>query len=289
MRIILKMYDIAIIGSGPAGISAAINAKILDKNFIWFGSREVSKKVGQAELVKNYLGLPDIKGEDLAAAFLNHAAALGISPEDRVITGVYDTGGTFTLLAGDKDYAAKTVILCLGVDTKKIDGEEKFVGRGISYCATCDGFMYRGKNIAILCTDKRFEHEVGFLCSIAGKAYVMPLYKGYEIKSQNADIILKNPVKFEGDDRLKRVVFKDGGLDVDGLFVLRSSLSPSILLHGLDIEDGHINVDRSMRTNIKGVFAAGDCTGRPYQYIKAAGEGNVALHSAVEYLAQTKQ
>lgn len=279
------MYDIAIIGSGPAGISAAINAKILDKNFIWFSSREISKKVGQAELVKNYLGLPDIKGEELASAFLNHAKVLGIKPVDKVITGIYEGGNCFTLLAGNEDFTAKTVILCLGVDTAKIEGEEGLVGRGISYCATCDGFMYRGKNIAVLCTDKRFEHEVEFLCSIAAKAYVMPLYKDYEVKSQNAEILLKSPVAFEGNGRLEKIVFKDESLAVDGLFILRSSVSPSILLHGLKTEDGHIIVDRAMKTNIKGVFAAGDCTGRPYQYIKAAGEGNVALHSAVEYLA----
>lgn len=283
------MYDIAIIGSGPAGISAAINAKILNKNFIWFSSREISKKVGQAELVKNYLGLPDISGEELASAFLHHAKVLGIKPEDKVITGIYEGGNCFTLLAGNEDFTAKCVILCLGVDTAKTEGEERLVGKGISYCATCDGFMYRGKNIAVLCTDKRFEHEVEYLCSVANKAFVMPLYKGYEIKASNAEIILKSPVRFEGGDRLDKIIFKDGCLNVDGLFILRSSVSPSILLHGLDIREGHINVDRAMRTNIKGVFAAGDCTGRPYQYTKAAGEGNVALHSAIEYLAETGQ
>lgn len=279
------MYDIAIIGSGPAGISAAVNAKILSKNFIWFSSREISKKVGQAELIKNYLGLPDIKGEELAKAFSAHARSLDIKPLDKVITGIYEGGNYFTLLAGNEDFTAKTVILCLGVDAAEIEGEGSFVGKGISYCATCDGFMYRGKNIAVLCTDKRFEHEVEFLCSVANKAYVLPLYKGYGIKAQNAEILLKSPVGFEGNGRLQKIIFKDGCLEVDGLFILRSSVSPSILLHGLEIKDGHINVDRAMRTNIKGVFAAGDCTGRPYQYIKAAGEGNVALHSAIEYLA----
>ncbi|MCH5148183.1 MAG: NAD(P)/FAD-dependent oxidoreductase [Clostridiales bacterium] len=282
------MYDIAIIGSGPAGISAAINAKILDQNFIWFASLNVSKKVGQAALVKNYLGLPDISGEQLSKAFLDHAESLGIKPVDKVVNGVYSGGNCFTLLCGTEDFTAKTVILCLGVDTAEIEGEEGLVGRGISYCATCDGFMYRGKNIAILCTDKRFEHEIEFLCSVANKAYVLPLYKGHEIKSDNAEILVKSPIRLEGEKRLEKIVFKDGYLEVDGLFILRSSVSPSILLHGLEIKEGHIVVDRAMRTNINGVFAAGDCTGRPYQYMKAAGEGNVALHSAVEYLAQLK-
>lgn len=283
------MYDIAIIGSGPAGISAAINARILDKNFIWFASLNVSKKVGQAALVKNYLGLPDVSGEELSKAFSSHCESLGIKPVDKVVNGVYSGGNFFTLLCGTEDFTAKTVILCLGVDTAKIEGEERLVGRGISYCATCDGFMYRGKNIAVLCTDKRFEHEVEFLCSVANKAYVLPLYKGYEIKSQNAEILLNSPIRFEGEKRLEKIVFKDEILEVDGLFILRSSVSPSILLHGLEIKDGHIAVDRAMQTNIKGVFAAGDCTGRPYQYMKAAGEGNVALHSAVQYLAEIGQ
>ena len=283
------MYDIAIIGSGPEGISAAMNAKILNQNFIWFASLSVSKKVGQAALVKNYLGLPDVSGEELSKAFLNHAERLGIKPIDKVVNGVYSGGNCFTLLSGTEDFTAKTVILCLGVDTAKIEGEERLVGRGISYCATCDGFMYRGKNIAILCTDKRFEHEIEFLCSVANKAYVMPLYKGYEIKSQNAEILLKSPIRFEGEKILEKIVFKDGSLEVDGLFILRSSVSPSILLHGLEMNEGHIVVDRAMQTNIKGVFAAGDCTGRPYQYMKAAGEGNVALHSAVQYLSEIEQ
>lgn len=283
------MYDIAIIGSGPAGISAAMNAKILNQNFIWFASLSVSKKVGQAALVKNYLGLPDVSGEELSKAFLNHAERLGIKPIDKVVNGVYSGGNCFTLLSGTEDFTAKTVILCLGVDTAKIEGEERLVGRGISYCATCDGFMYRGKNIAILCTDKRFEHEIEFLCSVANKAYVMPLYKGYEIKSQNAEILLKSPIRFEGEKILEKIVFKDGSLEVDGLFILCSSVSPSILLHGLEMNEGHIVVDRAMQTNIKGVFAAGDCTGRPYQYMKAAGEGNVALHSAVQYLSEIEQ
>lgn len=279
------MYDIAIIGSGPAGVSAAINAKLLGKNFIWFSSRPVSKKVKSAELIKNYPGLPDITGAELGWTFLNHTQSMGIELNGEVITGVYDTGGKFTLLAGNKDFEAKTVILCLGVEAQKpVEGEEQFLGRGVSYCATCDGFMYKDKTIAVYSTDKHFEGETEFLCSVAKKVYVMPMYKGYDIKAENAEIVLKQPVKFSGDMRVREVEFKDGKIEVDGVFVLKSAISPQTLVHGLKTEDGHIAVDRGMRTNINGVFAAGDCTGRPYQYIKAAGEGNVAVHSAVEYL-----
>lgn len=281
------IYDVAIIGGGPAGASAAINAKLLDKNFIWLSACAISKKVKSAELVKNYLGLPAVTGAELGWTFLNHAQSMGIELYEEVVTGVYETGGKFALLAGNKDFEAKTVVLCLGVQTQKpIEGEEKFLGKGVSYCATCDGFMYRGKTIAVYSADKHFEGEIKFLCSVAKKVYVLPMYRDCEIKSENSEIILKQPVKVTGGLRAEALEFKDGKISVDGVFILRNSVAPETLVHGLKTDGGHIMVDRAMRTNIDGIFAAGDCTGRPYQYIKSAGEGNVALHSAVEYLSK---
>ena len=277
------MLDSIIIGGGPAGISAAINLKLLGKDFKWFGT--LSKKVERAELIKNYIGFPAVNGEQLSAAFIEHIKSMDISPSEEVVNGVYQTDGQFTVLVQDKSFEAKTVILCLGVQTAKpIDGEEEYLGRGVSYCATCDGFLYKGKKIAVLVTDKRFEHEAEFLANLSEKAYVIPLYKGYEIKSGKATVILKSPLSVTGDMRVKKVNFKDESLDIDGMFILRGSISPKTLLHGLKIEDGHIAVNRDCSTDIKGVFAAGDCTGRPYQYAKAVGEGNIAAHSVVNYL-----
>lgn len=282
------MYDIAIIGGGPAGVSAVLNAKILNKSFIWFASCATSKKVERAELIKNYPGLPDISGSQLAWVLKHHTDSMGIEACEEVVTGVYQTEGYFTLLAGNKDYVAKTVILCLGVEAvKPIEGEEEFLGRGISYCATCDGMLYKNKNIAVVCTDKRFEHEIEYLCSIVHKCTVFPMYRDYEIKAQNAEIVNKVPIKYAGDMRVRQVHFKDGKLDVDGVFILKSAISPATLVHGLEVKDGHIAADRACATNVTGIFAAGDCTGRPYQYAKAVGEGNIAVHSAIEYLAKT--
>ena len=284
------VYDIAIIGSGPAGVSAVINAKILNKSYIWLSAKSTSDKVSKAELIKNYPGLPSVTGAELNWTFKNHCDAMYIENTQGIVTGVYETGGKFTLLAGNKDYEAKTVILCLGVQSKKpLDGEELFLGRGVSYCATCDGNLYRGKTIAVLATDKAFEHEIEYLCSLAQKVYVMPMYQNCFISAKNAELVMKAPLKITGGMRAEEVVFKDGKLKVDGVFILRDAVSPFTLVHGLKIVDGHIEVSRRMETNIKGMYAAGDCTGRPYQYIKAAGEGNVAVHFAVEYLSKLKK
>lgn len=281
------MYDIAIVGGGPAGVSAAINAKILNKNFIWFSGGKTSLKASRAELVKNYPGLPDATGEELSWAFFNHAESMNIKITEKIITGVYETDGGFTLLAGAEDFSAKTVVLCIGVGgSGPAEGEEEFLGRGISYCATCDGMLYKGKKIAVVCTDKRYEPEIEYLCSLAAHCAVIPLYKDCKIDAPNAEIVNKIPLKYEGDTRFRRIAFKDGTLAADGAFILKSFFPPSSLMHGLKIEGGHIAVNRAMETCVAGVFAAGDCTGRPYQYAKAVGEGNVAVHSAAEYLAK---
>lgn len=283
------MYDIAIIGGGPAGVSAAINARLLGKNFIWMGSRPTSLKAEKAELVKNYPGLPDATGEELSWAFKQHAESMNIPFSVRAVTGVYETGGKFSVLAGNEETEARTVILCLGVNAQKpVEGEEEFLGRGVSYCATCDGMLYRGKTIAVAVYDGQFESEVEFLCEIAGTCYVIPLYKGYKGAPAKGKEIIKAPIKYAGGRRVEEVVFKDGKLAVDGVFVLRPSISYTALVHGLATVGGHIAVDRACATNIPGIFAAGDCTGLPYQYAKAVGEGNVAAHSAAQYLSENK-
>ena len=283
------LYDCIVIGTGPAGVSAAINLKILGKNFLWFDSAEQSKKAASAELVRNYPGLPDVTGKQLTWTFSNHAASMGIQPQTAVITAIYDLSGRFAVTAGTETYESRTIILCTGViNAKPFAGEEQFLGRGVSYCATCDGFLYKGKTIGVLLFDKSFEHEAEYLSSLAGKVYLMPMYKDCSVKADNVEIVMKAPKAIEGGMKVEKLVFADGERAVDGVFILRSSVSPSTLLHGLATDGGHIVADRQCRTNIAGVFAAGDCTGRPYQYAKAVGEGNIAAHAAVEYIAEHK-
>ena len=284
------IYDSIIIGTGPAGVSAALNLKILGKNFVWLGSGATSKKVEAAELIRNYPGLPDVSGGELAAAFKNHAQKMGIEAKKEVVTAIYDLGGRYAVQAGSETYESKTIILCTGVvAAKPVAGEEIFLGRGVSYCATCDGFLYRGKTIAVLLFDKSFEHEAEYLATLAKNVYLMPMYKGCTVEADNIEIVMKMPKEIAGGMKVEKLVFSDGEIAVDGVFILRSSISPATLFRGLATDGGHIVVDRQCRTNLAGVFAAGDCTGRPYQYAKAAGEGNIAAHAAVDYLAGSRE
>ena len=281
------MYDCAIIGSGAAGISAALTLKSLGRNFIWFGRKNLSAKIRKAEKIRNYPGLSAVSGLEMQSAFLRQINDMGVGITEKTVTGVYATDDGFTILCNDETFEARAVILATGVEAvKPISGENEFLGRGVSYCAVCDGFLYRGKKIAAVCTSKESEHEIEYLASLAEKVYVFATYKSVEIKAGNIEIFTAIPTEICGNERAEKLIYTGGEVMVDGVFMLRESIAPSALVHGLEVIDGHVVCDRACATNIKGCFAAGDCTGRPYQYAKAAGEGNVAAHSVNAYLTK---
>lgn len=277
--------DIAIIGTGPAGISAAINLKIRGANFLLFGDG-MSDKVLRSELINNYPALPAVSGGELADAFSRHLDSMNITVTEDMITAVYSMDGVFYLLGKEAQYEAKSVIIATGVQAaKQIEGETRLLGRGVSYCATCDGMLYKGKRIAVLCDSADLEHEVSYLAKIAEKVYYLPVFKGAEAADENIEYVKGGFASVNGDMRVSSVTLTGGEeIPVDGVFFLKKCLPPDALLNGLETEDGHIAVDRGMATNIKGCFAAGDCTGRPYQLAKAVGEGNTAAHSALQML-----
>lgn len=283
------MYDCAIIGTGAAGVSAALTLKALKRNFLLIGNPQLSAKIRKAERIKNYPGLSDVSGEQLQSAFLSQLENEQIAVTVGKVTGVYDLGGKFGI-AVERDYIeAKTIILACGVESvKPVKGEHEFLGRGVSYCAVCDGFLYKGKTVAAVVTTKEEESEVEFLAGFAKKLYLFPLYKDVQIKAANVEIIKALPKEIAGGERVEKIITKDGEIAVDGVFMLKESTAGDGLIAGLKTEEGRVLADRNCRTNLEGVFAAGDCTGRPYQYAKAVGEGNVAAHSVNDYLNGVK-
>lgn len=282
-------YDIAIIGSGPAGLSAALNAKIRNKNFIVFGNKNLTSKITKAPKINNYLGFYGLTGEELKEKFKEHLESMDIEINEERINSVYAMGDYFVLMANDKTFEAKSIILATGIEyTKPINGEEKFLGKGVGYCATCDAPLYKGKVVAIIGYNKEAEEEANYVSEVAGKVYYIPMYKGEYDLNKDITLINDKPKEVTGALKVKKLILENQELDIDGVFFLKDAVSPKQLVPGLRVEDEHIYVDRLMQTNIKGCFAAGDCVGKPYQYIKSAGEGNIAALSAVKYLDSIK-
>ena len=284
-------YDAAIIGTGPAGLSAALNLKLHNKSIIWFGSSDLSMKVGKSERIANYPGVPSVTGGELNESFRRQIEEMGLEITDKMVTAITSSRRGFMVLADNDIYDARTVLLATGVFAGKVyEGEEELLGKGVSYCATCDGYLYNGKTIGIVCTSERFEHEIVYLAELAEKVYLLPLYKDCGIELDNVEIIRSGISAINGEERISSISLTDGSeLTVDGLFIMRTAVAPATLVRGLEMDGPHIVTDRNMKTSKKGCFAAGDCTGRPYQIAKAVGEGNVAAHSMVEYLSELER
>lgn len=286
----MERFDIAIIGTGPAGLSAAVTAKIRNKSVLLIGSRDLSPKVTKAHAIQNYLGLPNIPGADLGAAFQASIDSVGVTVTEDKITAAYSMGDFFGLQGADTMYEASALILATGmVPGKLLPGEEALLGRGVSYCATCDAALYRGKTVAVIGYSPKEEHEAAFLSEVAACVNYFPMYKEIESLPESVRVIREKPVEIREADGLRQVVTAENTYGFDGVFILRDSISPGQLVPGLEIENNHVKVDRSMATNLPGCFACGDVVGLPYQYIKAAGEGNVAALSAVAYLDTKKR
>ena len=285
----MERYDIAIVGSGPAGLSAALNAKIRNKKFIIFGNKELSYKLSKAPKINNYLGFYGVTGAQVRDKFLEHIDNMGIEITEERVNNIYSMGDYFALMVNEKMYEATTVILATGMEyTKPIKGEEQLLGKGVGYCATCDAPLYRGKTVTIIGYNKEAEEEADFVSEVAEKVYYIPMYKDAVKVNENIEIVAKKPLEIVGEEKVSSIKTDDGELETDGVFVLKDSISPGQLVPGLEVEDGHIKVDREMKCNIPGCFAAGDCVGKPYQYIKSAGEGNIAALSAVKYIDTLK-
>ena len=281
----MERYDIAIIGTGPAGLSAAITAKIRNKKILLIGNPNFSDKVQKAHQIQNYLGLPAISGKDLAKAFENHINSMDITITEGKVNAVYPMGSYFGLQVSQDIYEAETVIVATGIVTgKAFKGENELLGRGVSYCATCDAPLYRNKTVAVIGYSQKEESEAEFLAEVCEKVLYIPMYKEETKLSDKVTIIDEKPTAVIGENKVKSLQTEKNNYEVDGIFILRDSIPPSQLVSGLEIKDNHIVVNSQMETNIKGCFACGDIVGKPYQYIKAAGQGNIAGLSAVAYL-----
>ncbi len=286
----MERYDIAIIGTGPAGMSAAITAKVRNKKILLLGSRDLSTKVSKAHAVNNYLGLPAVTGEAMAKAFGDHLKQMEIEITDTKVGTIYSMGDYFSLQVGEEMVEASSVILATGVvQGKPLPGEEAYVGKGVSYCATCDGQFYRGKKTVVIGYSAKEEAEADYLAELAEEVVYIPMYKEEVHTDSRVKVVREKPEEILGEKKVTGIKTDQGIIEADGVFVMRDAVAPSQLVPGLATEGPHVVVDLQMKTNIPGLFACGDIAGTPYQYIKAAGQGNVAALSAAAYLDEKKR
>ena len=281
-------YDLLILGAGPAGLAAAIGARGRGKTVLVVGNRWQDSPLARAERIDNYLGLPGLSGTELLARFHDHAAGGGVEFLTGKALSVMAWEG-FQMTVGSNVCAGGALILAPGVVRQSKDpGEAEYLGRGVSYCATCDGMLFRNRPVAVVGRSGGAPGEANYLQSIGCQVvYVSP--QPPEGLDPAIPYVKASRLAVRGEQTVTGLEADGSLIPCAGVFILRSAVAPADLLPGLATEHGVIQVDRQMRTSLPGVFAAGDCTGGPLQVVKAVGEGHVAALSACEYLDKRKE
>lgn len=287
-------YDVIIIGSGPAGISASLyTARANLKTLI------ISKGIGTLEKVKkieNYYGLDKaLTGEELQEIGIKQAEKLGVEfIKDEVVKIEYEE--QFKVETINNEYKAKAVIIATGTSRKipRISGIKEFEGRGVSYCATCDAFFFKGKDVAVLGSKDYALHEAEELKKVTNS--VTMLTNGEQlVENRSIDVDVENRKirEFRGDNRIEEIEFEDNTTKkIDGVFVAIGTATSSDLARKIGAridENKNIIVDENMQTNVPNLFACGDCTGGVLQIAKAVYEGMIAGMSAIKKIRKEEK
>jgi thioredoxin reductase (NADPH) len=295
------MHDIIVIGAGPAGLSAAITARARDKKVLIISNKPQESPLAKAKHVDNYPGLPQSTGLQILERMIAHARDLQVDFVYERVISVLPMSGHFAVATGGASFDARAIILATGAHLgKPFKGEEEFLGRGVSYCATCDGMLYRGQTVCVVGLNAEAIDEANFLAEIGTRVIFLTKKADSKEMSLGLDksIVIEEGavVEIKGDmmgvtELVYRAAQNRGikSISCAGVFVLRPFITPNALMAGLELADGSIVVDHAMRTNKAGVFAAGDCVGRPLQVAVAVGEGQRACFSAVQYLDQIRK
>lgn len=285
----MKIYDTLIIGQGPAGVSAALYLQRAG-----FETALIGRGVGaleKAEKIENYYGLgAPISGHELHARGTAQAQALGAQCIEDEIVGLGYGGEAFEVQGTTAAYSAHSVLIATGAARKSVNIKNiaRFEGHGVSYCAVCDGFFFKGKNVGVLGAGAYALHECAELAGVVGSVTLLTSGEpAPENLPQNIVADTRKITALEGGGALESVVFEDGEtLEISGLFIALGAASASDLARkmGLGTDGRYITVDENMQTNMPGVFAAGDCTGGLLQVAKAVADGANAATAIGKFL-----
>lgn len=296
------MYELVIIGAGPAGLTAALYAARYSIKAVVLG-KTTGGLIIEAHRVCNWPGTKEISGIELMKGFEEQLKALKVEirPEEALDIKSTKKDNGFIVKTNKTTYKARAIILAIGTERKrlKIAGEEQLVGRGISYCATCDAAMFTGKNVAVVGGSNSAAMAAELLSKYAKRVYV--IYRKdkmraepYIVKQLEKDkkiefIYNANITEAIGDKFLQAIRLDNGReLRLEGLFIEIGTVPNKLLMEKLGIkttEEGYVATDKKQRTQVKGVFAAGDITDNPLkQVVTAAAEGAIAAKSAYDFL-----
>ena len=270
------MTDSILIGGGPAAVSAALTLRMRGKSvlMLYAGGGALEK----ARRVENYPGMPSVSGREMVDTMHAQARAAGVEMKKAVVQLVQTGKKKITVLAGNEIFTCKTLLIATGAPRKiGLPGEESLLGQGVSYCATCDGMFYKGKQVAVIGSFEEAVEDANFLEAIAAQVDYYP-EKEHDTAALHPRVCQRaeKPVALEQSGQQVTVKTESGNRVYDGVFVLRPAVALSQLVPRLETNNGIIVTDADGCTNIPRVYAAGDAAGLPYQIAKAVGEGNRA-------------
>ena len=285
------MFDVIIIGAGPAGISTGLYTKRANlKTMIIYQNNSSLEK---AELIENYYGFSEgIIGKDLYKDGINQAKNLGIELKNEEVINIKMKENGFDIITDKNEYKTKNIVLATGnkKNVPKIKGIQEFEGRGISYCAVCDGFFYRNKDIAVIGNGKYAISETNELINLANQITILTDgEKAPEIRADNVNIDTRKIEEIQGKKRVEQIKLEDNTIiKTDGIFVAKGVAGSNEFAKKLGIitNKDKIVVNEKMETNIPGIYACGDCTGGVLQISKAVYEGTKA---GLEIIKRVKQ
>ncbi len=297
-----KTYDLIVLGGGPTALGCAIYAARFALNVLIVG-KTFGGLIATTHLVENYPGITSTSGQGLMDMFKEHMNSLSIPYISDEIRSIEKAEDHFILHSFFQKFKAYTVCIATGSERKKLGilGEEKFAGRGVSYCATCDGPFYKDKVVIVVGGSDSAAKEALFLSQNVKKVYIV--YRGEEIRAEpinkkrvyeneKIEFIYKtNIVEIKGDTSVKSVIFDNGKkFDIDGVFIEVGSIPNSDLAKRISVktnEKNEIKINRKSETNIPGIFAAGDVADAPFkQAITGVAEGVIAAFSAFDYVKE---
>ncbi len=297
-----KTYDLIVLGGGPTAIGCAIYAARFAMDVLVIG-KIFGGLIATTHLVENYPGITSTSGQGLMDMFKEHMNSLSIPYITDEIRSIENADDHYILHSFFQKFKAKSVVIATGSERKKlgIPGEEEFAGRGVSYCATCDGPFYKDKTVCVIGGSDSAAKEALFLSQNVKKVYI--IYRGEEIRAEpinkkrveenhKIEIIYRtNIVEIKGDNTVKSVIFDNGTeFEVDGVFIEVGSIPNSDLAKRIGVktnEKDEIIINRKSETNIPGIFAAGDVADAPFkQAITGVAEGVVAAYSAFDFIKE---